>query len=456
MLNLIRSYLGKLFTFLFKKYPGLYKGMDYFCTNLAVFNVYLYSTVFKLHNRFKNNFTILYSITVYIYSEYLGIVNGNLSRNIGVIISLYVLYDPTYSNILLFAVLLLSVLFKEHLIKEVWIRSNYPILYRVLLDISTLINTLLICYFLDLIFINTIKPFILKLWNGLLKMTGNEDNHNNASGSDADKTPGESPQEPKNNSDSEYYVNNKGKRVKRRKLSEQQKKKKNERERGYHEKKVLAQGKKVIKRESLAGLTEEEKKERIHQRRRKNILEKRDEDFQKYPILKDITPRRKNKNMSKEEKEEFDRISIENRKKSRAKYWDANKHRIELKRPGRSSREYRDEHNLYEDPNYVKPLESKKNVRFVQSNSKGKEKQILAEETLPEESLPEEFLHEEVLDKGKGKAKVNEETNSSSGSDYSAELFEDSDFENDTNKAMRKSRNSYNKKGESSKKGGSK
>ena len=119
MLKLIRSYLGKLFTFLFNKYPFFYKSMDYFCTILAVFNVYLYSTVFKLHNKFKNNFPILYSSTVYIYSEYLAIVNGNLSRNTGVIISLYVLFALNKSNILLFTVLLLSVLFKQHLIKEV-------------------------------------------------------------------------------------------------------------------------------------------------------------------------------------------------------------------------------------------------------------------------------------------------------------------------------------------------
>jgi hypothetical protein len=148
--------------------------------------------------------------------------------------------------------------------------------------------------------------------------------------------------------------------------------------------------------------------------------------------------------MNKEEIEEFDRISIENRRKSRADYWESNKDRVELKRPGRSSRKYRDEHNLYEDPNYVKSLQDKKNIRFVESNLKGKEKQVLPEQGLPEESL----------DKGKGKAKVDEVFNSSC-SEYSAEYSEDSAFENDTNEAIRQSRNNYNKKGESSKKGGS-
>lgn len=93
--------------------------MNYLFTTLAVFNVFFYSTVVKLHNKFKDKFPILYSSTVYIYSEYLAILNGNLSRNTGVIISLYVLFDLNKSNILLFTVLLLSVLFKQNLIKEV-------------------------------------------------------------------------------------------------------------------------------------------------------------------------------------------------------------------------------------------------------------------------------------------------------------------------------------------------
>ena len=60
--------------------------------------MYIFSIGFKLHNKFKNNFPILYSITVYIYSEYLAIINGNLSRN-KVIIGLYVIFN--YSNMYL-------------------------------------------------------------------------------------------------------------------------------------------------------------------------------------------------------------------------------------------------------------------------------------------------------------------------------------------------------------------
>src|SRR4051812_38841336 len=93
ILNQIQSYLGKLCTFLFNKYPGLYKAMDYFFTTLSVFNLYFYSIVFKLHDRFKNNYPIFYNILLYFYSEYLSILKGNLSRNMGYVISFYVLYD---------------------------------------------------------------------------------------------------------------------------------------------------------------------------------------------------------------------------------------------------------------------------------------------------------------------------------------------------------------------------
>ena len=129
ILNLIRSYLGKLFTFLFNEYPILYRVTDYLFTILDGFHTYLYTIVFKLHYNFKNNLPILYSITVYIYSEYLEIVKGNLSRNTGVIIGLYVVWDPTYSNILLFALLLLNVFFKKYLVKDIWLKDNFPLLY---------------------------------------------------------------------------------------------------------------------------------------------------------------------------------------------------------------------------------------------------------------------------------------------------------------------------------------
>ena len=190
MLNQIQLYLTRQCTILFNKYPSLYKVMDYFFTILAVFNVYLYITVFKLHNKFKDNFPILYSITVYIYIEYLGIVKGDLSKHIGVIISLYVLFDLNKINILLFTLLLLNTWCKQLLIKDKWIRTNYPILHQILLDISSLVNTILIIYFLDSIWLEIVVPFWLNLWNGLLKMYDPVRDCFNNGDSDSDKTPG--------------------------------------------------------------------------------------------------------------------------------------------------------------------------------------------------------------------------------------------------------------------------
>jgi hypothetical protein len=71
MLNQIQFYLVKLFTYLLNRYPFLYKATDYLFTTFTIFNLYLYSIVLKLHDRFKNKYPISYSIFIYIYSEYL-------------------------------------------------------------------------------------------------------------------------------------------------------------------------------------------------------------------------------------------------------------------------------------------------------------------------------------------------------------------------------------------------
>jgi len=170
MSNLVKYYLSKLFTFLFNEYPALYKVMDYFFTILATFYSYLYIIGFKLHNVFKNKFPFLYSITLYIYSEYFAIINGDISRNMEVIIGLCVVFYYSNFNLILYSLLILNALLKKHLIKDTWLKENFPILYRTLLDISSLINTIIIFYFLDLVFINLIKPFLLKVWHGILKM----------------------------------------------------------------------------------------------------------------------------------------------------------------------------------------------------------------------------------------------------------------------------------------------
>jgi hypothetical protein len=108
MLNKILLYLTRICSILFNKYPALYKVMDYFFTNLATFYSYLYSVGFKFHNKVKNNFPILYTITVYIYSEYFAIINGDLSRYMKVIIGLYVVFDCSKINIILYSLLILN------------------------------------------------------------------------------------------------------------------------------------------------------------------------------------------------------------------------------------------------------------------------------------------------------------------------------------------------------------
>jgi hypothetical protein len=170
MLNQIQLYLTRLSFFLLNKYSALYKVIDYLSTNLSTFYSYIYSIGIKLHNKFKNNFPILYSITLYIYSEYLAIINGDLSRNMEIMIGLYFVFNFSIFNLILYSLLTFNVWLKKHLIKDTWLKENFQILYRVLLDISSLINTIFIFYFLDLIFINLIKPFLLKVWSGILKM----------------------------------------------------------------------------------------------------------------------------------------------------------------------------------------------------------------------------------------------------------------------------------------------
>jgi hypothetical protein len=138
----------------------------------------------------------------------------------------------------------------------------------------------------------------------------------------SDKTPGKNPKEPKGSSDSEYYINKHGKKVKRyyKKSTEKQNKRKRELDKENRLRKAKVEGRKIIERESLVGLTEEQKKERIYQKTREIIERKRAEEFADYPFLKNITKRRKNKQKGKQEIEEFDEISRENRKKSKAAY----------------------------------------------------------------------------------------------------------------------------------------
>lgn len=132
----------------------------------------------------------------------------------------------------------------------------------------------------------------------------------------------------------------------------------------YHAK-AEAEGRQIKTRANLSDLTPEQKKDREYLNRRKLIDEKKDKEYAEFPYLKEITRRRKTKKMSEEEIKAFDIQSRLNRKKSLAAYWEENKHRPELKRPGRSSNKYRDDHNLWEKESYSKGIVGKPFVKFV-------------------------------------------------------------------------------------------
>lgn len=85
------------------------------------------------------------------------------------------------------------------------------------------------------------------------------------------------PQEPKNYSDSEYYINNKGKKIKRyyKKKTDEQKKRKRELAKENYKKKAEAEGKEIVQRKSLVGLTDQQKKDRTYKLRRDNISKKK-------------------------------------------------------------------------------------------------------------------------------------------------------------------------------------
>lgn len=171
ILNFIWDYLLKLCTFLVNKYPFLYKSMHYFLAILpilVIFFVYIYTRILRLITIFKDRFPIFYNITYYIYCEYWAMIQGDLSKNMWIIISLLVLYDQSNTFILLYIFLLVNTWCRQFLMTND-LSKNYPYLYKLAFVTSSLINTILISYFLDAIIV-MIKPFISKIWNGILKM----------------------------------------------------------------------------------------------------------------------------------------------------------------------------------------------------------------------------------------------------------------------------------------------
>ena len=178
ILNKVKGYLSKLFIFLLIKHPGLYKRMNYLFTTLAVFNVFFYSTVVKLHKKFKDKLPILYSITLYIYITYLDITRGNLSNKHICSFLLLGFYIGDVNYLYCVIVMVLASRMKT-LIYTSYIKYNYPnvlCFLSFLLDIIFLLSlTMCIQYVTYSILWPFFKKIILTLsrvWDGILNMMG--------------------------------------------------------------------------------------------------------------------------------------------------------------------------------------------------------------------------------------------------------------------------------------------
>lgn len=68
--------------------------------------------------------------------------------------------------------LLFNTYLRDRLIKNTYLKDSYPILHRTLLDLTSLINTLIICYFMGEILIKVLVPLSSKLKGYILKMSG--------------------------------------------------------------------------------------------------------------------------------------------------------------------------------------------------------------------------------------------------------------------------------------------
>jgi hypothetical protein len=441
--------------------------MDYFFTILAVFNVYLYSTIFKLHDEFKNNFPIFYSIAVYIYSEYLAIVKGNLSSNIAYIISFYVLFDLSYSNIILFMLLLLNTWFKQFLTENLWIKINCPILYRIILDISSLMTTILIFFFLDCIFINIIKPFIFKLWNGLLKMYDPVRDCLNNSGSESDKNNKKSPN-PNNEDQVNTGESSKSKKRKKKpskpmsELSPEEQDKRRADNRKYRETrkaKIISERErfqegKLTPEEEKVYLEKLEKAQAEARQNQKNFQERKP-DYHKEQYIK-------HKDSKIKSSSQYYEANKEAQKKTRKNFRLNNRDSV-LKRQREHRLENREEINEKKRMDYNVKTGMWDKEKFWKDHPNKNVKFI------PKEKTPE-ILDEQPLDKGKktdteyssdkGKGKEKNVSENSPLFSVATDDSSDSQDDNDVQIAIRESLKdkdsyTYPYNGESSKKGGS-
>ena len=186
LLNKLSEYITYRFKILLEKYPFLYR-----CVNkiFSAFNFLTDKVLLYIENKLKKYIFII-NVILYLYSEYLRIMEGKLGLNVFLIITWFVCNFDVYFQ--LYFILLSFSIFKYYLENNTWIITNYPKLYKILLELTSLIITGLILYFLDCICIEVIIPFVKYIWHRL-KMESNNNKGNIYTDSDLGKISGEKP-----------------------------------------------------------------------------------------------------------------------------------------------------------------------------------------------------------------------------------------------------------------------
>lgn len=174
------------YPFFLEKYPFLYRCVNNF---FSAFNFLTDKVLSYIENTLKKETFINYTI-LYIYSEYLRIMEGKLSLNVFLIITGFVC--NFHDGFQLYFILWSFSIFKYYLENNTWIMYNYPKLYNTLLELNSLIITGLILYFLGCMWIEVFRP-LAKYLRHILKMESNNNNGNKYPESDLGQNTGENP-----------------------------------------------------------------------------------------------------------------------------------------------------------------------------------------------------------------------------------------------------------------------
>ena len=114
----VEAYLGKLLTKWFKRYPFLIKMVSYLFTIFDSLCLYVVSRVNNLLYRLDIQYPWIDSIILFIYSQYISVVNGNVSKPIVLAISIFVAFHSTFDYWLFNFVLLSCAALKEWFVKN--------------------------------------------------------------------------------------------------------------------------------------------------------------------------------------------------------------------------------------------------------------------------------------------------------------------------------------------------